>query len=184
MEKHVNKYSWLEKLDKPIYGTKFGKAMINLFQLDVEDVSTIKGIGKNAKNITALKFAGNGLQKTIGNSLLRVSKAGLITSALIEIPAIIKSVTDTEGSIMDKAEALGKQLVKSAGYVGLINAGIALVGALLFPYGVVAELAGMAVGSAVGIMASNKLNTTINNIFETKIEEEPEIKSLPPDLFT
>jgi len=158
----AEKFPRLAEFDKTLFETGFGKFLRNTLKIKhilPENSYSLLGDGDFKYN-----FKGNFFQKTVGRGLLRISKMGVITTALLEVPAIIRSVTDTEGSIFDKGKALGKQLIKSAGYVGLINAGIALAGAVLAPYGAIAGLIGMALGSTVAITASKALNKQIDNV--------------------
>ena len=162
------KYPWLKKLDSSIMRNKFGDFIRDLFKIDIEDIGKVDGVTKGAQQITTVKFAGNGFKQVIGGSLLRLSPLALITSAVTEVPALVNAVTKTEGTALDKTKAFGKQLLKSASFVGVVNAGIAVGGAAfaLTPFGAAAELLGLALGSAVGITAARAVNKKIDNIFE------------------
>lgn len=174
LEKYVEplliKYPLLEKLDRSILDTKFGSFVRNIFSIGIEDAQKVDGIAKGAKKITAVKFAGSGFKQVIGGSLLRLSPLAIITSAITEVPALVNSVTKTEGTALDKTKAFGKQLLKSASFVGIVNGGIAIGGAglALTPFGAAAELLGLAIGSAMGITAARAVNKEIDNIFITK----------------
>ena len=166
-----NKYKWYQNLknaDTTLYSSGFGERVKSLFKINDTDSANVKKVFANADDIPAFRINGNSVQKIVGRSLLRISKIGLITTSLLEVPALVKSITKTEGTVTDKAKAFGTQLTKSGGYFALATAGIAIGGAVLLPYGIVAELAGMAVGSALSLMASNSLNKQIDNVVENK----------------
>ncbi len=167
--KRINEY------DKALYSTGFGTFLQRTLGLSVDREKTnfiyrsptkIPFINKEIKPlnpfITTYNFKGNYFQELAGRALYRISRLGLITSAALEIPALIKSITHTEGNFLDKAKAFGKQLIKSTGNVVFITAGIAIAGAILAPSSLILGLVGMAAGSAVGIMASNALSKQVD----------------------
>lgn len=155
------KYPWLMKIDKTLYGTKCGKFLRNLLKIEV-DPSSIKSLG--TKSLSGFEFSGNYFQRLAGRSLMRIPVLGLAASVVLETPAIIKSVTNTKGNILDKGKALGTQLIKSAGYIGFVNTAIAIGGATLLPCGYIAALVGMGIGSSLGLMASKTLNEKIDKV--------------------
>lgn len=162
----AEKHEWLESLDKTLYNTRFGGFIKNIFKIEkfanmTDDVLTDM-LGSTNDAAKKFLFKGNLLQKTMGIALLRTSILGVMTTGLLEAPAIIKSVTKTKGDKADKSKAFGKQLLKSAGYVALSTAGIAIGGAVLAPCGVVAGLLGMAIGSTVALTASKNINKMID----------------------
>ncbi len=164
LEGLTQKYGWLKKTDKTLYSTEFGKYLRNLFHLEIES-EILKTSSKPAiggKIMPKFMFKGNYFQKLAGRTLMRIPVLGLIASSILEVPAIMNSVTKTDGNVLDKAKALGKQLIKSAGYVGFVNAGIAIVGAALIPYGYIAALIGMGIGGSLGLIASKELNKKID----------------------
>ena len=114
-------------------------------------------------------FKGDWLQDLAGGSLHRISLFGLATTAALEAPALINSITKTEGTVGDKAKAFGTQAIKSSAYIGLINGGIAAAGYALGKYGKCASLLGMAIGSTVGLLASKEINKQVDNIFKGEI---------------
>lgn len=165
------KYPWLMKMDKTLYDTNFGRFVRRAF--NVNQVSETRGIGYIFRNtagqkVPALKFTGSIGQKLTGRALLRVPVIGLVLSAALEIPAIIKSA-GVEGSFADKTKSVTKQVCKSAAFLGLVQGGLAYGGAaalMLFPAaGAFVALAGMAIGSAAGVMASKALNKEIDKAF-------------------
>jgi hypothetical protein len=164
------KLPWLEKFDKTLFHTKFGDKVLNFFKISVnpeEDFIRVKGFNTNAKQLLGVKCAGGVVQNVAQRTLLRISTLGLAASAVMELPSLVKSVTKTEGSFWDKSKALGKQLLKSAGQVGLVTLGIGVAGAIAFPLGAVAELIAMCVGSAVSLAVLNSLNKKIDNVIQT-----------------
>lgn len=168
MQPLARKYNFFKNFDNTLYDTKFGEFIKKIFKVErlAPQADDLFGSVLANSDDAAEKFLfkGNFLQKTLGTSLLRTSVFGVATTALLEVPAIIRSITDTKGSIFDKGKALGKQLIKSAAYVGFINAGIALAGAALAPYGAVAGLIGMAIGSTAGLMASKEFSKLTDKI--------------------
>ncbi len=154
----------IENIDKTLYDTKFGVLIKKVFKVKEKSFAQIKGVGFAASEQDGLIFSGNYFKKLIGKSLLRVSVLGLITSAILEVPAVVNSATKTKGSILDKFKAFGIQLLKSVGYIGIVSAGIATAGAILNPYGAIAGLVGMAIGSFIGLSVSKELNKQIDKI--------------------
>ncbi len=156
----TDRFEWLSKMDKTLYYTKFGELVRNGLKIEVED--SVKKV-VNGKKITHYKFAGNGIQKLIGNALLRTPVIGIALGCLLEIPAIINS-TKKGDTAAKKGKSLFKQVCKSAGYIGLMTAGISIVGAAFASSGTLAILVGMAIGSSVALMASKGLNKIIDKI--------------------
>ena len=156
------KFKCLKNLDKSLFNTKSGEFLQKTCKIGVDfsDMGTVKSFGSNSE-ISGYKYTGNLAQKTAGKALHRIPAIGVYLAALFEIPALVKSVK-TEGTVLDKAKAFGKQLIKSAGYIGLTTAGIALGGALLFPQGAVLGLIGMGIGSAIALTASKEINKNID----------------------
>ncbi len=173
----------LNNLDKALYDTKFGQFLQRTFKLgfDPKNINEIKihGLKMGGKQIIAdrtvlgVNFNGNYAQRLLGKSLMRVSLLGVAVTSLLEVPALVKSITKTEGNAIDKAKAFGKQLIKSAGYVTLVTAGIIFAGGM-FGATALGSLAGMAVGSAIGIMASKGVNNLVDKYLEkdTKKQEQ------------
>ena len=46
----------------------------------------------------------------------------------------------------------------------MINAGIAVMGAFLAPYGAIAALVGMGIGGSIGLITSKQLNKQIDKV--------------------
>ncbi|HSA05709.1 MAG TPA: hypothetical protein P5556_00860 [Candidatus Gastranaerophilales bacterium] len=154
---------FIEKIDKTLFSTKFGEKIMDTVKIEIDDLKSIKGPTPKTV-LKAFKFSGNGVQKLIGNSLLRIPILGVAFGGLLELPAIIKSVTDTKGSALEKGKSLSKQLIKSAGYVGLSTLAIGIGGALLFPHGAILGLIGMGVGSSIALVASKALNKQVDKL--------------------
>lgn len=159
------KYPWLEKMDNTLFNTRFGEFLQNKFKLSVDwsDVGQIED-KLTKKMILGYKFTGNYAQKTLAQALNRIPVIGLIASTVLELPALIKSATKTDGNIFDKGKAFTKQLIKSAGYIGFTTAAISVLGAITFPTSAVLGLVGMAVGSTIGLMASKELNKLVDKV--------------------
>jgi len=160
MEPLGKKFSWLKKLDKTLYDTKFGTFIQKLFNVKEKASGFVKGSSK-AKMMMGYQFSGNIFSKTAGRTLLRIPILGLATSIILELPAIIKSASKGE-TFIEKTKSFTNQLCKSAGYIGIVNTAIAFGGALLFPYGYLAALIGSGIGGTLGLIASQKLNKQID----------------------
>jgi len=174
MERFFSK-TWLDKVDKTLFETNIGRKINSLFNIQLAEkdgLVNVKKIFKGASHIQAASITGNSAQKIIGSSLLRIPVIGLVISTALEIPAVIKAATKTDGTFQDKTKATGLQLAKSIGFIALSTALIAAGGAALLPYGILAEFAGMAAGSTLGIIASKSLNKTLDNIFKNKEAEK------------
>ncbi len=161
----AEKYKWLNKIDKTLYDTKFGSFVKHKLGIQ-ESRYLAKIIG--GKEVTSIKFAGGYGKKLVGRALLRIPLIGLFLATALEIPAIIKSA-GVEGSFTDKIKSVGKQTLKSLGFIGLIQGGMALAGAAAVmafpPVGAIAALVGMGIGSAAGVLASKELNKFIDDAF-------------------
>lgn len=167
----------LYEFDDVIYNTRFGEFLQDKLKLkiDLENSNTkirrplkIPFINKEIKpfkpELRMYKFEGGILKKWFSGTLHRISKLSLATSAALEMPALINSVTKTEGTTKDKVKAFGKQLIKSAGFITCVNGAIALVGAAIGPRSFILGLVGMAIGSAAGISVSKELNKKVDKI--------------------
>ncbi len=161
----ATRYEWLDNIDKTLYDTKFGDFIKEKLGIE-ESGRRIREVG--GKKVASIDFKGGSGKKLVGRALLRVPIIGFFLGVALEIPAVIKSA-QVEGSFMDKVKSVGKQLCKSAGFIGLVQGGMALAGAaavMLFPpVGALAALIGMGVGSAAGVLASKELNKFIDNTF-------------------
>ncbi|OGI00756.1 MAG: hypothetical protein A2Y25_10255 [Candidatus Melainabacteria bacterium GWF2_37_15] len=169
--------SKLNDYDDVLYNTRFGKFLQRTLNLGIDEAKTDfieraptkipftnKEILPTNPFMNAYNFKGSYLQQLAGRALHRISKLGLITGIALEVPALIRSITDTKGSYGDKAKAFGKQLIKSSGFVGFTTAGIALAGAALAPTSLILGLVSMAAGSAIGIIASKEFNKQVDKI--------------------
>ncbi len=165
LEPVTRKFTWLKRLDKTLLNTGFGEFLQKTFNMgvDFDDMDLVKTTSSKIA-MDGYKYTGNIFQQTAARSLHRIPVIGLFASAAIEIPALYKSVTETKGTIFDKAKAFGKQLIKSAGFVGLSTAGIAIGGALLFPYSAILGLVGMGIGSVAALLVSNALNKQVDKL--------------------
>lgn len=168
LEPLVRKYEWLGKADKSLAETRFGSFIIKKLGITVNSIQEmeipgLKMLGVESKTVAAANFEGNYAQKLLGKTLLRIPVLGLAAGVALELPALVKSVTNTEGTNTDKAKVFGIQLAKSAGYIGLTSLAIALGGAALGATAI-GSLVGMAVGGAIGLMASHGLNSAIDEV--------------------
>ena len=175
-----DKFNWLNKIDKTLYdviyetkfsNTRFGNVLKKFLNVNIKDFRPInkdefnflnifkktKVINPEATYITAYKSS------LTGRVLLRIPVIGLAAMSLLEMPAIIKSAKTGETK-NEKAKSFIKQICKSAGYVALVTAGIAVAGAAFVTAGTAASLIGMAIGSTIGIIASKTLNKQIDKI--------------------
>lgn len=154
------KHEWLNKLDKTLFDTKFGELVKKSLNIKTE-----KAVYKvvNGKEIIHFKFAGKGIQKIVGKALLRTPVIGIGLGCLMEMPAIIKSAKQGD-TIEEKSKSVFKQVCKSAGYVGLMTAGIGLAGAAFGKFGTTISLVGMALGSSGALSASRQLNKAMDKI--------------------
>jgi len=151
------------KVDNSLYNTRFGELVkkgLNVTE-DLSKSNSVKGIG--IKQLRTYEFSGNCLSRLAGRTLLRIPVIGLIASSLLEASALVKSI-QKEGTFFDKTKSFINQFCKSAGYVGITNATIALAGAALLPYGYIAALVGMGVGSSLSLVMSKSLNKQIDKI--------------------
>jgi len=157
------KIKFLEKADITLFDTKFGEFLQNKLNLgiDYSDIGTVKGAYAK-ETLIGYKYTGNLAQRTIARTLHRIPVIGLVASTVLEIPALIRSITKTEGNALDKVKAFGKQLIKSAGYVGFTTAAISIMGAITFPCSALLALIGMAIGSVIGLEASKRLNKMVD----------------------
>lgn len=172
LEHFVEKRKWISNMDKTLFDTNFGRFIRRIF--NVEQLSAVEGEGfiyrkVCGSEVPALRFAGGRCKEFIGRALLRTPVLGIALSTALEIPAIIQSACG-EGGFMEKAGSVAKQVVKSAGFIGLVQGGITAGSTLAVmafpPAGAAAALVGMAIGSAGGVMLSQHLNKKIDSAFE------------------
>ena len=168
--RHNKGWEWLNRAlgyiddyDKTAYEAGLGKYLRRTFNIaDPEDKFFKAGTTK----LKGYKFQGNIFQKTMGCALMRTSVIGVALSSLFEIPELYKAAT-VEGNISSKADSFTKQLCKSGAFVGLNTIAIAAAGGLAIAggAGILAGLALSAVGGAIAIWGSNKLNPQIDKLF-------------------
>ncbi len=160
----IKKNNWLNnffsKFDITAYNTGFGKFIREKFNIKIDPKSLKRG---SSGEMPKVKFMGNSLQKLAGRTLYRIPVLGLAASSLFEIPALIES-TQIEGSLWDKTKSFCKQLCKSASHITLVNGAIAIGGAMLVPFGFLPALFGMAIGSAIGLSASQVVRKGLDSI--------------------
>lgn len=164
-------FKWLEQIDNTLFDTKFGRGVRDIFKIHFDKANPtifVKPVFENSTAIPAHKIAGNYIQQIIGRALLRTSTIGLAISTAIETPALFKAAVNTEGTTMDKAKAVGIQALKSGSFIALSTAAIGIAGAILFPYGVLASLAGMAIGSFSSLEVSKGVNKLIDKAFKSE----------------
>ncbi|NLF84367.1 MAG: hypothetical protein GX568_10385, partial [Candidatus Gastranaerophilales bacterium] len=153
-------YDKLDKFDKVLYDTKFGKLVKKIFGLKPPETVSVNASGFGTVAENGYKFRQGYFRNVIGKSLFRISRLGLLTTTLFELPALIKSVTQGD-TIKERVESFGKQLLKSAGYITFVNVGTAIGGAMVGP-SVIAQLLGMGAGAGLGLMTSKALNNKID----------------------
>ncbi len=157
------KLPWIHHIDKTLAETSLGKSLLNILKIEKPSLEVIEGMGQKGKDVLAYKYTGNSLQKLTGRALTRTPIFGIILSSLLEIPALVKSFK--QGNTMEeKTKSFGKQLIKSAAYVGLITAGIAFGGAAFATGGTLLSLVGMGVGSSLSLIASKQINKLIDKV--------------------
>lgn len=173
----------VDKFDKTFAETKLGTSLMEFCKIKPDKIAPIdrkngriiKGMQKlflneaemaelAKKKFLGFSFKGNILKQIVGKSFLRVNIIGLALSSFLEVPAIMKSAKKGK-TVGEKAKSVFKQTLKSAGNVALITGGIAL-GAVVVGTGAgfAASLAGMALGSTLGLFASNALGKQIDKI--------------------
>ena len=147
---------WLLNNDRPLAETGVGKKIITVTGAkEAEEIETaIKDLKK--ENVTATKYEGSALGKMTGRAMRRVTKLGLIATAALELPKIIKALD--EGNDANT----GKQVAKSAINITTITAGIAYGGAIGSKYGNgLGSLLGMGAGVILGSVASNTVQQVV-----------------------
>jgi len=154
----------LQSWDIPIYDTKFGRFLEKIFNIKRgnESFDTGKTYGRN-KKLFAYNFKGNKASNLLGRALLRIPYLSVLTLAVLELPAIVKSLNTGE-NIQEKAKNTSKQLAKSFVYVTSLIAGVGLCGAFLAKKGPAGSLLGMGVGAVAGSRISASINNQIDKI--------------------
>ena len=162
--------SWLPKkfprirnIDKTLADTKFGEAITKLFKIKAPVSDVIKGMGPKGKDVFGYVYEGNRFQRLTGRALQRTPVIGIIVSGLLETPALIKSLKQGD-TIAEKGKSFGKQLLKSAAYVGLMTLALGYGGALLATSGTLLSLVGTGVGSSLALIASNQINKFVDKV--------------------
>lgn len=167
---------WLCNNDRTIYDTKVGEWFEKIFKFKMTNDAVFTGrktpwvIKNEAGNVSsvilpliAVKLSGNPLSKTIGKALLRIPKLSVLALLVLELPAIIKETLKPK-SIKSKITSGVKQIIKSLINVTSIFAGIGIVGAILAIKGPAGSLAGMGIGSLLGIYISKQIAKIINKL--------------------
>jgi hypothetical protein len=156
-------FNALDKFDKTLYDTKFGKLICKWLDVKETGGHSFNNTGIGTSREFGKFFEENYFKKVIGKSLLRVSRLSLITTALFEVPALLKSLTQKEPT-GEKAKSVTKQVIKSAGYVALMSGGTAIAGAMAGS-SLIAQLFGMGIGAGLALMASHSINRKIDKTF-------------------
>ena len=149
--------NWLLNNDKPLAETELGKKIISATgAIELEPVKTqIKDFKKN--NVVAAGYKGHFAGEMTGRAMRRVTKLGLIATAALELPKIIKTMD--EGNDLDA----GKQFAKSAINIATVTAGVAYGGAIGSKYGKgLGSLVGMGTGAILGSFASNAVQSVVS----------------------
>ncbi|HSA07224.1 MAG TPA: hypothetical protein P5556_08580 [Candidatus Gastranaerophilales bacterium] len=158
----ATKYKWLNNFDNSLESTKVGGFIKKVLNIESHKVAST---GQKYLNLPIMAYevqGGNAFTRLVGRAMLRIPALSVLALGLLELPAVIKSA-GKEGNFFDKAKAVTAQVIKSAGYVGLVTAGIGICGAAMAG-GALTALAGMAIGSAVGAMASSQLNKLVDKV--------------------
>jgi hypothetical protein len=141
---------WLLNIDKPIAETGIGKKIISA--TGAKEIEPVKTEIKDFKNesVKAFGYEGHVFAEMTGRAMRRVTKIGLIATAALELPHILKAFD--EGNDVNT----GKQFAKSAINVATMTAGIAYGGAIGSKYGKsFGSLVGMGAGAILGSVVSN-----------------------------
>jgi hypothetical protein len=166
---------FLHKIDKPLYHTKFGKNIRDLFNISISDIEStgrkipkvkIDKLGKAKIEkvfVDAYKFKGKTTSKLIGKALLRIPVISIFALGLLELPSILKSFGNDE-DVKKKTINGFYQILKSSINVTSILSGIGIAGALLAKKGPAGSLLGMGVGSVVGAYASNRISNGLDTL--------------------
>lgn len=159
------RFALIDTFDKTLFDTKVGDYFKRIFNVQYvkKYANRIEYFKERGIQGRVYQFTGKTTSNIVGKMLQRIPVLSVVAMSALEIPAIIRSVTNTEGSILDKGKALGKQLIKSAGYVGLVLGGIALAGAVIGT-GALASLLAIGLGATVGLQASRELNKFIDKV--------------------
>lgn len=152
---------WIEKQDKTLADTNFGRKLLNFTKAEEKDVIETPIENARGYKIPATSYEGSLFGELTGRAMKRTTKLGLIVMAAVEIPKILKSMT-TDGSICDRTASTLKQTTKSAINIASCTAGIAYGGAIGAKYfGAVGSLVGMGFGAIVGNKLSEKAQQII-----------------------
>lgn len=165
LHKHVDAgkkwANWLYENDKTLADTKFGKNLLKITKGKAKDV--IETEIKNYKGVKAEAFLyeGSKFGQLTGRAMRRATKLGVIALALIELPKILKAVTEGDG-ISEKASSTLEQTTKSAINVASTTAGIGYGGAIGAKYfGATGSIVGMGLGAILGSKLSDKVQQFI-----------------------
>lgn len=147
--------------DTTLAQTGFGKWLIKLFGSERTDsINTeIKAIGyteAKPKFVRARVYEGTKFGVLTAHACERTTKWGLVITALLEAPQIIKGFCHGD-DILEKSENGTIQVLKSAMNVVLTTIGMSYIGAMGNKYGPLFSLAGMAVGAVIVGYGSRKI---------------------------
>lgn len=147
---------WLLNNDQTLAETGIGKKIISATGAkEITPVETeIKDFKKN--NVKAAGYEGHILGEMTGRAMRRVTKLGLIATAALELPKILKAMD--EGNDLNT----GKQFAKSAINIATVTAGVAYGGAIGSKYGKgLGSLIGMGTGAILGSFVSNTVQGVV-----------------------
>lgn len=151
-------------MDKSLYNSKIGLFFQDKLNIKNGDpvLSTIKDLHGDEMLVSEV-LAPTTFARLTGRAMKRVTVLGAVTVGLLEVPNIIKSFKRGD-DIIDKAESVGKQTVKSALNAASTIAGMAYGGAYgSMKGGATGSLIGMGFGAVLGSMCSDKLQKTITS---------------------
>ncbi len=158
------RFALIDTFDKTLFDTKVGRGLGRIFNVEYirKPADSMKYFKERGIKGFIYQFNGKTASNIVGKVLQRIPLLSVFAMSALEIPAIIRSAR-VEGSFMDKAKSVTKQLCKSAGYVGLVLGGIALAGAVLGT-GAIASLLAIGLGATVGLQASRELNKILDKV--------------------
>jgi hypothetical protein len=142
----LEKYEFLDKFDKTMTDTKFGKKFLKAIGANKFLYFDTEKYNKLGDPIVAFKAKGNLLSKIAYRTLLRIPVLSFAFVSMLEIPSIIKSKGHFD------------QTKKSAVNVTLTVFTGALLGAIGAYAGPLGSLAGLGAGSYLGSRIAKKIN--------------------------
>lgn len=160
-------------IDKSLLDTKFGQKIMNLLKVEDDEFMEVKKFNKktqtweiaehiNGETRYARSFKGSRFGKITARAMARTTRIGIAILAALELPKIIKSMTQGD-NFGEKAGSTTKQVLKSGINLASTTAGIAYGGAIGSKYGKgFGSLIGMGIGAFLGATVSQKVQDTIS----------------------